>query len=102
VPVRLDVGRHKGVAAFAQRARGDIEVTLPPPHGPNLRDISMIHPRCTNYVAATSHTKGAATALHDSNNYRENAGHRHPGDSVIVAPSGTTSHSPSKHTGKLL
>jgi hypothetical protein len=55
-----------GVAAAGrQGALADNEVTLPPPHGPTLLDISMIHPRCATYVAAASRTRGAAAALRD-------------------------------------
>jgi hypothetical protein len=43
-------------AVGRQGARAEIEMTLPPPHGPTLLDISMIHARCPTYVAAASHT----------------------------------------------
>jgi hypothetical protein len=82
-----------GVAAAGrQGARADIEVTLPPPHGPNLLDISMIHPRCTTYVAAASQTRDAAAALHDRNKYRAHAGHLHLGHTFVPASIETYGH----------
>jgi hypothetical protein len=51
-------------------ARANIEVTLPPPHGPTLLDISMIHPRCPTYVADASQTRGAAAALRSRHQYK--------------------------------
>jgi hypothetical protein len=33
-------------AVVRQRARAEIEVTLPPPHDPTLLVVSLIHPRC--------------------------------------------------------
>jgi hypothetical protein len=75
-----------GVAAVGrQGARADIEVTLPPPHGPTLLDISMIHTRCATYVAAASQTRGAAAALRDRDKYRAHAGHLHPGHTFVPA-----------------
>jgi hypothetical protein len=75
-----------GVAAAGrQGARADIEVTLPPPHGPTLLDVSMIHPRCATYVTAASQTRGAAAALRDRDKYRTHAGHLHPGHTFVPA-----------------
>jgi hypothetical protein len=82
-----------GVAAVGrQGARADIEVTLPPPHGPTLLDISMIHPRCATYVAAASQTRGAAAALRDRDKYRAHAGHLHPGHTFVPASVETYGH----------
>jgi hypothetical protein len=75
-----------GVAAVGrQGARADIEVTHLPPFGPTLLDISMIHPRCSTYVAATSQTRGAAAALRDRSKYQAHAGHLHPGHNFVRA-----------------
>jgi hypothetical protein len=53
-----------GVAAVGrQGARADMEGNPPPPHGPTLLDMSMIHHRCPTYVAAASQTRGTAAAL---------------------------------------
>jgi hypothetical protein len=82
-----------GVAAAGrQGVRADIEVTLPPPHGPTLMDISMIHPRCATYVAAASQTRGAAAALRDRDKYRAHAGHLHPGHTFVPASFETYGH----------
>jgi hypothetical protein len=40
-------------------------VTLPPPHGPAWLDLSMIHLRCSPFVAAASHMRGATAVLCD-------------------------------------
>jgi hypothetical protein len=40
-------------------------VTLSPPHGPTLLDVSMIHTCCLNYIAAASKMRGTAAALRD-------------------------------------
>jgi hypothetical protein len=75
-----------GVAAVGrQGARADIEVTLPPAHGPTLLDISMIHPRSPTYVATASQTRGAAAALRDRSRYWGHAGHLHPGHTFVPA-----------------
>jgi hypothetical protein len=81
-PAYTSVG---AAASGRQGARADIEVTLPPPHGPTLLDISMIHPRCSTYVAAASQTRGAAAALQDRDKYRAHAGHLHPGHTFVPA-----------------
>jgi hypothetical protein len=67
-------------------------VTLPPPHGPTLLDISMIHPRCATYVATASRTRGAAAALRDRDKYRAHAGHLHPGHTFVPASVETYGH----------
>jgi hypothetical protein len=72
--------------------RADIEVTLPPPHGPALLDISMIHPRCVTYVAAASQTNGAAAALRDRDQYCAHARHLHPGHTFVPASVDTHGH----------
>jgi hypothetical protein len=75
-----------GVAAVErQGARADIEVTLSPPHGLILLDISMIHPRCATYVAAASQTRGAAAAPRDRDKCLAHAGHLHPGHTFVPA-----------------
>jgi hypothetical protein len=46
---------HTSVRVAADRgqgARAEIDVTLPPPHGPTLLDVSMIHPGCPTYVVS--------------------------------------------------
>jgi hypothetical protein len=75
-----------GVAAVGrQGARADIEVTLSPPHGTTLLNVSMIHPRCATYVAAASQTRGAPAALRDRDKYRAHAGLLHPGHTFVPA-----------------
>jgi hypothetical protein len=75
-----------GVAAVGrQGARADIEVTLPPPHGPILLDISMIPPHCATYVVAASQTRGAAAALRDRDKCWAHAGHLHPDHALVTA-----------------
>jgi hypothetical protein len=82
-----------GVAVVGrQRARADIEVTLIPPHGPTLLDISMIHPRCTTCVAAASQTRNATATLRDRDKYRAHAGHLHPCDTFVPASVETYGH----------
>jgi hypothetical protein len=61
----------------------DIDVTLPPPHGPTLLDVSMMYPRCSTYIAAASHTRWAAAALHGQCKYRAHAGHLHPSHTFV-------------------
>jgi hypothetical protein len=65
-----------------QGARADIEVTLPPPLGPALLDISMIHPRRMTYIAAASQTRGTVAALRDRSKFQAHAGHLHPATSL--------------------
>jgi hypothetical protein len=79
-------------AAGRQGARADIEVTLPPLHGPTLLDIFMIHPRCTTYVADASQTRGAAAALRHRDKYQVHAGHLHPGHTFVPASVDTYGH----------
>jgi hypothetical protein len=40
---------------------------------------------CATYVAAASQTRGAAAALHDSDNHRAHSGHLHPGHTFVPA-----------------
>jgi hypothetical protein len=82
-----------GVAAVGcQGARADIEVTLPPPHGPTLLNVSMIHPRCPTHIAAVSQIRCAAAALRDRSKNRTHAGHLHPGHTFVPASVGTYGH----------
>jgi hypothetical protein len=67
-------------------------VTLPPPHDLTLLDISMIHPRCATYVAATSQTSGVAATLRDRDKYRAHAGHLHPCHTFVPASVETYGH----------
>jgi hypothetical protein len=67
-------------------------VTLPPPYGPTLLDISGLHPRCSIYVAAASQKRGAAAALHDRDKYRAHASHMHPGHTFMPASVETYGH----------
>jgi hypothetical protein len=68
-----------------QGARADIEVTLPPSHGPILLDMSMIHPRCPTYEAADSLTQSAAAALRDMSKQWAHAGHLDPSHTFVPA-----------------
>jgi hypothetical protein len=52
----------------------------------------MIHPRCATYVAAASHTRGAAAALRDRDKNRAYAGHLHPGHTFVPASVDTHAH----------
>jgi hypothetical protein len=69
-----------------------MQVTLPPPCGPTVLDISMIHPRCPTCVAAASQTTDAAAALRDRIKYRAHAGHLHPGHAFVPANVMTNGH----------
>jgi hypothetical protein len=91
-----------GVAVVGrQGVRADMELTLPPPHGVTLLDISIIHPRCPTYVAAASETRGAAAthtrmsfipALRDRSKYWAHAGHVHPGHPFVPVSVETCGH----------
>jgi hypothetical protein len=82
-----------GIGAVGhQGAHADIEVTLPPAHGPTLLDISMIHPCCATYIAAASQTRGAAAALRDKDKYRAHVCHLHPGHTFVPASVETYGH----------
>jgi hypothetical protein len=59
--------------------RPQIEVTLPPPHGPTLLDTSITHPLSPTYAAAVSRTRGSVATLRDGSKYRAHVGHMHPG-----------------------
>jgi hypothetical protein len=45
----------------------------------------MIHPRCPTCVAATSRTRGTASALRDKSKCQAHAGHPHPGHTFVPA-----------------
>jgi hypothetical protein len=60
-------------------------VTLRPPHGPTLLEVSMIQPSCPIYVAAASQIQIADVALRDRSKYRAHAGHLHPGRTFVSA-----------------
>jgi hypothetical protein len=59
------------------------EVTLHPPHGPSLLDISMIQSRCSTYIVAASQMRGAASPLRDRSKYQAHAGHLLPGHTFV-------------------
>jgi hypothetical protein len=67
-------------------ARVKVEVTVPPPHGPILLDMTMIHPRCQTYIApSASQATGPNVALHDRSEFRAHVGHLHPGHTFVPA-----------------
>jgi hypothetical protein len=75
-----------GVAAVKRQGRrADTEVTLPLSHGPTLLDMSMIHPRCPTYVAATTQTLGMAADLRDMSKERAHSGHLDPSHTFVPA-----------------
>jgi hypothetical protein len=61
----------------AEGVRANLEVTLPPSHGTTLLDVSMIHPRCSTYVATVFQTCDATAALHDNIIYHVHSVHMH-------------------------
>ena len=66
-------------------SRADIEARLPPPHGPALLDVSLIHPHAATYVTDAAATQGSAAAKRDALKYRGHNGHYHPGYTFIPA-----------------
>jgi hypothetical protein len=72
-------------------------VTLPPPYGPPLLEISMIQPSCPIDIAAASQMQIADVALGDRSKYRAHAGHLHPGRTFVSA-----SVEKYRHLGKLV
>jgi hypothetical protein len=79
-------------AAGRQGARADIHATMPPPHGPTLIDVSIIHPRSSTVIAHAARNKGSAAAFRDRQKYRANAGHQHAGYVFIPASVETYGH----------
>jgi hypothetical protein len=77
------------------RSGGDIEVTLPPPHGPTMLDTIMIHPRCLTYVATASQATLTTAALRYSSKFRAHPGHLHAGQ--IFKPASVQTY---RHSGK--
>jgi hypothetical protein len=65
-----------GVAAAGrQGARANIELTLTPPRGTTLMNISMIHPCCPTHVVAVFQLQGTAAAVRDRSKYQAYVGH---------------------------
>jgi hypothetical protein len=57
-----------------------------------LLDVSIIHPRCSTYVAAAPRTWGAAATLRDRSTYKAHAGHLHHGRTFVPASVETYGH----------
>jgi hypothetical protein len=81
-PRYADVGL---AAPGRQGARADIHATLPPPYGPTLLDVSIIHPRSSSVIHQAACTRGSAAAFRDRQKYRANTAHQHAGHVFIPA-----------------